>query len=228
MIGAHRPTLTLVYLPHLDYDMQRHGPDPSHPAVAQSLADLDAAAGDLIAAAEAEGLNVLVLSEYGITPVDTPVHLNRALRDAGLLAVREEDGAEMLDPVASRAFAVCDHQIAHVYVADPALTAPVQQLLRNLDGRRRGARRGRQAGARPRSSALGRARRARARRTPGSPTTIGKTMPARRTSPARSRSIASPATIRSSFSSIRRSVIRSSRSARGSRSAPSAFAPSWT
>jgi predicted AlkP superfamily pyrophosphatase or phosphodiesterase len=134
VIGAHRPTLTLVYLPHLDYDMQRHGPDPSHPAVAQSLSDLDAAAGNLIAAAEAEGLNILVLSEYGITPVDTPVHLNRALRDAGFLAVREEDGAEMLDPVASRAFAVCDHQIAHVYLADPALALPVQQLLRDLAG----------------------------------------------------------------------------------------------
>ena len=228
VIGAHRPTLTLVYLPHLDYDMQRHGPDPSHPAVAQSLRDLDAAAGDLIAAAEAEGLNILVLSEYGITPVDTPVHLNRALRDAGFLAVREEDGAEMLDPVASRAFAVCDHQIAHVYLADPALALPVQQLLTEPRWRRRGAGRGRQAGARPRSSPLGRARRCSRSRTPGSPTTIGRTTPARRTSPARSRSIASPATIRSSFSSIRRSVVRSSRSARGSRSAPSAFAPSWT
>src|SRR3954464_14419906 len=125
VIGAHRPTLTLVYLPHLDYDMQRHGPDPSHPAVAQSLSDLDAAAGDLIAAAEAEGLNVLVLSEYGITPVDTPVHLNRGLRAGWALAVGGKDGAEMLDPVAWRAFAVCNHQIAHVCLADPALALPV-------------------------------------------------------------------------------------------------------
>ncbi|HEX8165877.1 MAG TPA: nucleotide pyrophosphatase/phosphodiesterase family protein [Beijerinckiaceae bacterium] len=134
VIAAHRPTLTLVYLPHLDYDLQRHGPDATHPAVAQSLLDLDAVAGGLIAAAQAQGLNVLVLSEYGITPVDTPVYLNRALREAGFLAVREEDGTEMLDPVASRAFAVCDHQIAHVYVADPALMEPVAKLLREVAG----------------------------------------------------------------------------------------------
>ena len=67
--------------------------------------------------AQAGGLNVIVLSEYGITAVDTPVHPNRALRVAGFLAVRKEDGAS--DPAASRAFAVCDHQIAHVYLADP-------------------------------------------------------------------------------------------------------------
>jgi predicted AlkP superfamily pyrophosphatase or phosphodiesterase len=134
VIAAHRPTLTLVYLPHLDYDLQRHGPDESHPAVAESLRDLDAAAGDLVTTAQAAGLNVIVLSEYGITAVDTPVHLNRALREAGFLVVREEDSAEMLDPVASRAFAVCDHQIAQIYLADAALKAPVAELLRNLDG----------------------------------------------------------------------------------------------
>ncbi|HZB39298.1 MAG TPA: nucleotide pyrophosphatase/phosphodiesterase family protein [Beijerinckiaceae bacterium] len=134
VIAAHRPTLTLVYLPHLDYDLQRHGPDERHPAVAQSLHDLDAVAGDLVGAAARQGLNVVVLSEYGITPVDAPVHPNRALREAGFLAVREEDGAEMLDPVASRAFAVCDHQIAHVYVAEPSLADPVAKVLRDLDG----------------------------------------------------------------------------------------------
>jgi predicted AlkP superfamily pyrophosphatase or phosphodiesterase len=134
VIAAHRPTLTLVYLPHLDYDLQRHGPDESHPAVAQSLKDLDAAAGGLIAAADAQGLAVMVLSEYGITSVDTPVYLNRVLREAGFLAVREEDGAEMLDPMASKAFAVCDHQIAHVYVADLGLVAPVAKLLHETAG----------------------------------------------------------------------------------------------
>ena len=134
VIAAQLPTLTLVYLPHLDYDLQRHGPNESHPAVAQSLRDLDAVAGDLVDGAQAGGLNVIVLSEYGITAVDTPVHPNRALRVAGFLAVRKEDGAELLDPAASRAFAVCDHQIAHVYLADSALKEPVSELLRSLDG----------------------------------------------------------------------------------------------
>jgi predicted AlkP superfamily pyrophosphatase or phosphodiesterase len=134
VIAAHRPTLTLVYLPHLDYDLQRHGPDEAHPAVAQSLSDLDAVAGDLVDTAQGAGLNAVVLSEYGIAPVDTPVHLNRALRQAGFLAVREEDGAEMLDPIASRAFAVCDHQIAHIYLAEPALKEPVAKILRDIEG----------------------------------------------------------------------------------------------
>jgi predicted AlkP superfamily pyrophosphatase or phosphodiesterase len=134
VIAAHRPTLTLVYLPHLDYDLQRHGPDEAHPAVARSLRELDEVAGDLIAAAERDGINILVLSEYAITAVDKPVHPNRALRQAGLLAVREEDGVEMLDPVASGAFAVCDHQVAHVYVAEPGLKEPVAAVLRALDG----------------------------------------------------------------------------------------------
>ncbi len=101
VMAEHDPTLTLAYLPHLDYDLQRFGPDETHPAVRQSLIDIDAVAGDLADAARESGRSVVVLSEYGITPVDRPVHINRALRDAGLLIVREEDGGELLDPMAS-------------------------------------------------------------------------------------------------------------------------------
>jgi predicted AlkP superfamily pyrophosphatase or phosphodiesterase len=128
------PTLTLVYLPHLDYDLQRFGPDERHPRVAASLSEIDALAGDMIAYADRTGRRVVVLSEYGITPVDRPVHINRALREAGFLAVREEDGGELLDPVASSAFAVADHQIAHVYVAKPEHVEPVRRVLNDLPG----------------------------------------------------------------------------------------------
>jgi predicted AlkP superfamily pyrophosphatase or phosphodiesterase len=220
VIAAHRPTLTLVYLPHLDYDLQRHGPDEAHPAVAQSLRDLDGVAGDLLDAAQRGGLNVIVLSEYGITPVDTPVHPNRALREAGFLAVREEDGAEMLDPVASRAFAVCDHQVAHVYVAEPALK---QEFYESSGGWTT-------CWMRPASALTASTIRARGnswrwlRRTPGSAITTGSTPRARPTSPAPSRYTASPATTRSSFFSIPRSVSPSSRSAPGSPSAASGCA----
>jgi predicted AlkP superfamily pyrophosphatase or phosphodiesterase len=130
----HDPTLTLVYLPHLDYDLQRFGPDETHPAVRQSLIDIDAVAGDLADAALASGRSVIVLSEYGITPVDRPVHINRALRNSGLLVVREEDGGELLDPMASHAFALSDHQIAHIYVADPELLPKVRSLVEGLPG----------------------------------------------------------------------------------------------
>jgi predicted AlkP superfamily pyrophosphatase or phosphodiesterase len=134
VMAEHDPTLTLAYLPHLDYDLQRFGPDETNPAVRQSLIDIDAVAGDLADAARASGRSVVVLSEYGITPVDRPVHINRALRDAGLLVVREEDGGELLDPMASRAFALSDHQIAHVYIADPALLPKVRSLIEGLPG----------------------------------------------------------------------------------------------
>ena len=126
------PTLTLVYLPHLDYDLQRFGPDD--PRIAKSLAEIDAVAGDLIADAERDGARVIVLSEYGISPVDTPIHINRALREAGLLSVRVEDGGELLDVPQARAFAVADHQIAHVYVAEPGLIDEVKRIVAALPG----------------------------------------------------------------------------------------------
>ena len=128
------PTLTLTYLPHLDYDIQRYGPDLSHPAVQTSLEEVDAVVGGLVAAAERDGRSVIVVSEYGITPVSDAIHINRALRQAGLLAVRDELGHELLDAGASRAFAVSDHQVAHIYVRDPADIASVKSLLESLDG----------------------------------------------------------------------------------------------
>jgi predicted AlkP superfamily pyrophosphatase or phosphodiesterase len=134
VMAENNPTLTLAYLPHLDYDLQRYGPDETHPAVKKSLADIDAVAGDLADAARASGRTVVILSEYGVTKVDRPIHINRALRDAGFIAVREEDGAELLDPMASKAFAVADHQIAHVYVSDPRALPKVREVMQGLPG----------------------------------------------------------------------------------------------
>jgi predicted AlkP superfamily pyrophosphatase or phosphodiesterase len=134
VMAENNPTLTLAYLPHLDYDLQRYGPDETHPAVSKSLTEIDAIAGDLADTARASGRTVVILSEYGITKVDRPIHINRALRDAGLIAVREEDGAELLDPMASKAFAVADHQIAHVYVSDPRALPKVREVMQGLPG----------------------------------------------------------------------------------------------
>jgi predicted AlkP superfamily pyrophosphatase or phosphodiesterase len=132
VLERQRPTLTLVYLPHLDYSLQRLG--PSHPSIAAEVAAVDALCGELIEAARRAGAAVVVLSEYGITEVSRPVHVNRALRRAGWLAVREELGREQLDAGASQAFAVADHQVAHVYVARPELVPEVAALLRELPG----------------------------------------------------------------------------------------------
>jgi len=128
----HNPTLTLVYLPHLDYNLQRVGTDPA--AIAGDLADADEVTGNLITFYEGRGARVLVLSEYGIVNVSKPVHINRVLRQAGLIAVRREMGREVFDPGASAAFAVADHQVAHVYVADPRRTPEIASLLSSTPG----------------------------------------------------------------------------------------------
>ena len=126
------PTLTLVYLPHLDYDLQRFGPDD--PRIAKSLREVDVVAGDLIGDAQRDGARVIVLSEYGITPVSQPIHINRALREAGLLSVRVEDGGELLDIAQSRAFAVADHQIAHIYLQESQSVPEVKRIVASLPG----------------------------------------------------------------------------------------------
>lgn len=132
VMATRNPTLTLVYLPHLDYALQRLGPE--HPGIDQDLAEIDAVAGSLIDAAKASGRRVIILSEYGIVPVSKPVHINRALREAGLLSVRVEEGGELLDPPQCRAFALADHQLAHVYVADTADIPRVRAIIEKLDG----------------------------------------------------------------------------------------------
>lgn len=132
VMKTERPTLTLVYLPHLDYNLQRLGPD--HPDIAIDLKEVDAVCGQLIDQANADGARIIVLSEYGITPVSRAVHLNRELRKSGLIQIREEQGRELLDPGASSAFAVADHQIAHIYVNDSLRIAEVKALIEALPG----------------------------------------------------------------------------------------------
>ncbi|MGH2948063.1 MAG: alkaline phosphatase family protein [Solirubrobacteraceae bacterium] len=130
--GRFSPDLSLVYLPHLDYGLQKRGPAAADNRA--DLAELDAVAGDLIDFYEARGARVIVLSEYGIVPVSRPVHPNRALRAAGLIAYRDELGREVLDIGGSEAFAMADHQLAHVYVRDSARVGEVRSLLAGLDG----------------------------------------------------------------------------------------------
>lgn len=126
------PTLHLIYLPHLDYPLQKFG--PAAPQIDAELADVDREVGRLIDYFQHKKCRVILLSEYGITAVNRPVHLNRVLREAGLLAVRDEVGHDMIDPGASAAFAVADHQVAHVYVNDPAKIGIVRQLLERTPG----------------------------------------------------------------------------------------------
>lgn len=128
----HWPSLSLVYLPHLDYNMQRAGIDWE--LIRGDLRQIDEVTGDLIRFYEARQVKVVLLSEYGITNVDRPVHLNRLFREKGWLSIKDELGLETLELGSSRVFAIADHQIAHVYVNDASLIDQVRALLENTAG----------------------------------------------------------------------------------------------
>ncbi|MEX2578893.1 MAG: nucleotide pyrophosphatase/phosphodiesterase family protein [Verrucomicrobiales bacterium] len=126
------PHLNLVYLPHLDYNLQRLGPD--HPAIREDLRAIDRVVEDLATHLENRGVAVVLLSEYGITAVDRPVHLNRVFREKGWLDWRDELKREVIDLGSCRAFAIPDHQVAHVYVNDPSIVDEVAELLKGTPG----------------------------------------------------------------------------------------------
>jgi predicted AlkP superfamily pyrophosphatase or phosphodiesterase len=164
--NIYSPTLNLVYLPHFDYNLQRHGPfvagdemtnrtsksgwrmadggnesEPPHvsssrlnPKIHRDLREIDAIVGDLIDFFGKRGVPVVLLSEYGITNVDTPVHLNRVFREHGWLTVKNELGLEILDAGASKVFAVADHQVAHIYLNDTMLENSVREVLGKTSG----------------------------------------------------------------------------------------------
>lgn len=135
VLDRQRPTLSLVYLPHLDYALQRDGPGAA--SIPRELREIDRLVGILLDRHHAAGVRTMLVSEYGIEPVSKPIEINRRLRDADLLRLRDELGREHLDAGASPAFAVVDHQIAHVYLRDPGdstLLARVEDLLRHTDG----------------------------------------------------------------------------------------------
>src|SRR5437762_3593756 len=159
--NKYQPTLSLVYLPHLDYNLQRNGPSvaadvkrrtvetprdsganpPPHvggceitPAISGDLRQIDAIVGELISFFQRRSVQVLLLSEYGIASVDAPMHLNRLFREKGWITVKDELGLEVLDCGASKVFAVSDHQVAHIYLNDLSFENRVRELLEGTSG----------------------------------------------------------------------------------------------
>ncbi|HXI70324.1 MAG TPA: alkaline phosphatase family protein [Verrucomicrobiae bacterium] len=168
--NKYSPALNLIYLPHLDYNLQRHGtyaksragvspapvsksgeisaslplthsqgrrdacPTLINPAIHRDLREIDSIVGDLIDYFGQRGVSVVLLSEYGITNVDTPVHLNRIFREQGWLTVKDELGREILDAGASKVFAVADHQVAHIYL-NPDHESGLKKSVREVLGK---------------------------------------------------------------------------------------------
>lgn len=128
----YNPTLSMVYLPHLDYCQQKFGPHVDE--ISKELREIDTLVETLVKFYESRKANVILLSEYGIVPVSKPIHINRILRKAGLLGIRVERGLELLDAGVSKAFAVSDHQVAHVYTANEEVKKQVMGLLEKEEG----------------------------------------------------------------------------------------------
>jgi len=126
------PTLTLIYLPHLDYCLQKFGQDFSK--IGKALGEIDRVVEQLVKHYQSTGAKIILLSEYGITNVNNPISINRILRREGLLQIRVERGLELLDAGASKAFAVADHQVAHVYINDPSVTGKVREIVEKISG----------------------------------------------------------------------------------------------
>ena len=126
------PDVLVVYLPHLDYDDQRFGPDSSEGQ--RSRKELDVELSRLLEGCREKGAEAMVLSEYGIENVQQPVFVNRQLAESGDLQVQITSHGDILDVHRSRAFAVCDHQLAHVYVSDPSDISRVRQQLLGVEG----------------------------------------------------------------------------------------------
>jgi len=132
---AHRkldPTLTLVYLPHLDYALQKLG--PNHEDISKHVSQIDEVVGDLLSYFDSRSVEPIIVSEYGIEPVSRPIAINRVLREENYIAIREEMGLELLDAGASQAFAVADHQVAHVYVKKRQNIGRIQDICKNVPG----------------------------------------------------------------------------------------------
>jgi predicted AlkP superfamily pyrophosphatase or phosphodiesterase len=125
--GNLSPALQWIYVPHLDYDLQRFG--PGSPQAAKAVVDAAGAAEPLVNAVLESGGKIVLLSEYAMREVTASVAPNRLLAEAGLLVTRSTADGELIDYERSAGFAMVDHQIAHVYVRDAAAGKLARDIL---------------------------------------------------------------------------------------------------
>lgn len=128
-----RTDLLLTYLPHLDYILQRQGPAPSR-RLEKAVAELVCELRTITQAAREEGYALLVWGDYAITEANQPIFPNRILHAAGLMKTRQVGNMLYPDLYASRAFAMADHQIAHVYVRNPQDIPATREILAAATG----------------------------------------------------------------------------------------------
>ncbi len=138
LISRHDPNFHYIYLPHLDYASQKFG--PNSPQAAEALRELDALLAGfnefVMSSPAGPDAVFLVASEYAMTEVSSVIHPNIELRKHGLLHTREDAEGVLIDFANSRAFAMVDHQFAHVYVEQGSVdeVAAVFQAILGVDG----------------------------------------------------------------------------------------------
>jgi len=134
-IEKQKPDLIFVYLPHLDYTSQKNGPKSEE--YKKSLLELDKVIGSLLSFLEENNLlkeyEIMLLAEYGFNEVRKSIAPNLILRQNGLLSVRKIKEKEYINYEDSKAFAMVDHQVAHLFVK-PGYEELVKTKLKNHEG----------------------------------------------------------------------------------------------
>ncbi len=135
VLEYERPNFLFTYIPHLDYAFQRNG--TSYKNIKDDLKFVDDLVGRLIKKATDIGIiedtQFIIFSEYGFTNVNSDISLNTILRENDLLSVREIEGIEYLDLEYSKAFAMVDHQVAHIYFKEN-YGKSVRKILEGIKG----------------------------------------------------------------------------------------------
>lgn len=129
--SRHAPDLCLTYLPALDYDLQRHG--PAHPSARRALNTLLEQLTLIRTAADSQGYDLIVFGDYAIGAATRSLFPNRCLREAGLFKTRTVANRLYADFHTSRAFAMVDHEVAHVYVRHPSDIEATRTALAGLE-----------------------------------------------------------------------------------------------
>ncbi len=108
--------LIITYLPHLDYDLQRHGPGGKEEGLAFEFLEIQLE--KLLAFAKIAGYETLIIGDYSIERAENVIYPNRILLDSGFFRLRSVKNMLYPDLYSSKAFALCDHQVAHIYLQD--------------------------------------------------------------------------------------------------------------
>lgn len=136
VLEEYKPRLSLVYLPNIDYNAQRFGPESE--AAKSSIKEIDSLIGNFVEQLEERNLKeqtrLVILSEYNFKTVNRPIFINQTLNKEGYVAIKHVENMDFLDLEMSKAFALADHQLAHVYIQDSRDIGVVKEILERTPG----------------------------------------------------------------------------------------------